>query len=537
MLKIAEYRASLNKSNEVIPRVPSLDEALVHWAMARPRSPFVTEVGTGKSLSYGVALRAVRELQRLFGPKRRTIVLALPGGIAASVVWLAALGGGHRLVMGSPDAMDDEKARLAERYRPDLLIVEQADIARGFGRAGRSTLTRAELDSAIEAWGAPTGSFDDLDVLPWKREGELCLTTSGTTGAPKGVTLQARQIAWTAEQVRVSHRLSSTDRGFTALPFSHINAPVVSLSATLLAGASVAIAPRVSRSRFWDWLKEEHVTWASIVPTIVAVLLQTEKPSWLPGELRFVRTASAPLPAFHLRAFEDRFGVPVVETYGLSEAASQVAANPVPPGRHKPGSVGLPTGVEMRICLPAEAIGAGGPAGESRELRDVAPGTEGEICISGPSVISGYDGGSGAESFVDGWFRTGDMGYQDPDGYVFITGRIRDVINRGGEKISPREVEEVLLTHPDVEDVVVIGEPDPTYGQRAVACVIPRQLGRRDLEPQLRDYSSRRLSRYKVPAAFVLVDALPRTCTGKVQRRLVTSECPSGELAGARRAW
>ena len=518
------------KSNGIMARVPSLNEALVHWALARPGAPFVTEVETGRTLSYGDALRAVRGLQTLLGPKPRTIVLALPGGIAASIAWLAALGGGHRLVMGSPDAMDDEKGRLSERYHPDLLVVEQPCVATGFGLTGRSVLTRAELDSAIGGWAAVGGPSDLIDDRLPGREGEVCLTTSGTTGAPKGVTLRASQIAWTAEHVRVSHRLSSADRGFTALPFSHINAPVVSLSATLMAGASVAIAPRFSRSRFWGWLRDEHVTWASIVPTIVAVLLDTEKPDWLPGELRFVRTASAPLPAFHLKAFESRFGIPVVETYGLSEAASQVAANPVPPGRHKPGSVGLPAGVEMRICLPAEE-------GDPRGLKDVAHGEEGEICISGSSVISGYDGGSGAGSFVDGWFRTGDMGYRDQDGYLFITGRIRDVINRGGEKISPREVEETLLTHDDVSDVVVIGEPDPTYGQRAVAYVVPRQPGLRDLESRLRDYASQRLSRYKVPTAFILVDDLPRTRTGKVQRRLVTSERPSGQPAIFGPAW
>ena len=507
-------------------RVPALQEALVHWALSQPQAEFVTEAGTGKTLSYGGALTAVRRVQQLVGSEPRTIVLALPGGVAASVVWLAALGGGHRLVLCSPEATDDEKAHLARMYRPDLLVVEQPEAALGFGRVGRSTLTRARLDAAIEDWTSGAGRFGAVDDQGPAREGEVCLTTSGTTGTPKGVTLQAHQIAWTAEHIRLSHSLTPSDRGFTPLPFSHINAPVVSLSATLLAGASLVIAPRFSRSRFWEWIEQEHVTWASVVPTIIAVLLQTEKPDWLPGELRFIRTASAPLPAFHLRAFESRFGIPVIETYGLSEAASQVAANPAPPERHKPGSVGLPAGVDMRLCLPAES-------GETGELRDVEPGAEGEICISGPNVIMGYDDGAGAECFVDGWFRTGDMGFRDPEGYIYITGRIRDVINRGGEKISPREVEEVLLTHPDVSDVVVIGEPDPTYGQRAVAYVVPIWPGRQDLEGSLRAYASRRLSRYKVPAAFVQVEALPRTRTGKIQRRLVMSKGLSGELVSS----
>lgn len=300
------------------------------------------------------------------------------------------------------------------------------------------------------------------------------------------------------------------------LPFFHINAPVVSLSATLLAGASLVIAPRFSRSRFWDWIHHNRVTWASVVPTIVSHLLQAEKPEWLPGRLRFVRTASAPLPAVWLAEFENRFGIPVIETYGLSEAASQVAANPVPPGLHRAGSVGLPTGVKMRICEP------GGDA-EAGTLRDVEPGSEGEICIAGPSVIQGYDGGAGADSFAGEWFRTGDLGRFDRDGYLFITGRIRDVINRGGEKISPREVEEVLLAHPAVRDAVVVAEPDPVYGQRAVAYLVPSAPGTSDLEASLRVHASARLARFKVPSRFVVVQDLPRTRTGKVRRGLILS--------------
>jgi acyl-CoA synthetase (AMP-forming)/AMP-acid ligase II len=498
-------------------KVPSLDEALVRWARLQPDAAFVTETGAGTTISYGATLRAVRGVQRLLGLAPRTIVLALPSGVAAAVVWLAALGAGHRLVLCPPEAADREKARLATRYRPDVLVARSTDAAEGFGRSGRSVVTPEQLQVAFSDGTDSASSPGDTGVQGSSFEGQVCLTTSGTTGTPKGVTLQAHQIAWTAQQVRLSHRLTPNDRGLTMLPFSHINAPVVSLSATLLAGASVVVAPRFSRSGFWEWIESDQVTWASVVPTIIAVLLQTEKPDWLPGRLRFIRTAAAPLPAFYLRAFETRFGIPVIETYGLSEAASQVAANPVPPGRHRAGTVGFPTGVEMRICEPAEV-------GQAGRLRDVVPGAEGEICIAGPAVIARYDGGESREEFVDGWFRTGDLGSIDGDGYLHVTGRIRDVINRGGEKISPREVEDVLLAHPDILDVVVAGEPDPIYGQRAVAYVVPRRPVGQDLERRLLAYASRLLTAFKVPSAVVQVEALPRTHTGKIRRHQIAVE-------------
>ncbi|MGH2515896.1 MAG: AMP-binding enzyme, partial [Ktedonobacterales bacterium] len=225
----------------------------------------------------------------------------------------------------------------------------------------------------------------------------------------------------------------------------------------------------------------------------------------------------------HLLAFERRFHIPVVETYGLSEAASQITANPVPPAHHKPGSVGLPTGVSLRVCAPA------GDTSQS-PLRDVAPGAEGEVCVSGPSIIAGYGGGAGAASFVDGWFRTGDLGHMDADGFLYLTGRLRDVINCGGHKVAPREVEDVLLAHPDVQDVAVVGEDDPLFGQRVVAYIVARQsvLPTSDaLTARLRPYCAKRLSVYKVPSHFVAVPSLPRTRTGKIQRHLLAPVGPA----------
>ncbi len=493
---------------------PSITERLEHWAQFQPDATFITDLETNHSLTYLQTLKAVRGLQRELGPEACSIALALPGGMSAAIVWLASLTASHQLVPCSPDATESEKARLAETYRPDVVIAETPGAASGFGDATMRSFTRDKLDDLVLRWANASGTSTTLETPGPRDRGTVRLTTSGTTGSPKGVKLRADQFAWTADQIRISHRLTTKDRGLSVLPFFHINAPVVSLCTTMMAGGQLVVAPKFSRSCFWSWIEQYEITWASIVPTIVAVLLQTEPPAWLPGELRFVRTASAPLPLVQLMAFEKRFGIPVIETYGLSEAAATVSANPAPPERYKPGSVGRPTGVSIRVCRPLDETPLGG-------LQDVPSGYEGEICISGPSVIDGYDNGAGATSFQDGWFRTGDLGYIDNDGFLFITGRLKEVINRGGEKIAPREVEEIMLAHPCVRDAALIGEPDPIYGQRPVAYVVLENHDGIDPIPSIREHLARQISAYKLPARFVAIDMLPRSQTGKIRRHLI----------------
>ncbi len=493
---------------------PSITERLEHWAHNQPDTTFLTDLETGHSLTYLQTLKAMRGLQQHLGSNARSIVLGLPGGMSAAVVWLAALTGGHQLVPCSPEATDSEKSRLAESFTPDLAVAEEASAADGFGPVVKRVITRSELDEQVLDWANQPGPLLTPRVYGLVDRGTVRLTTSGTTGSPKGVCLRADQFAWTADQIRISHRLTPDDRGLSVLPFFHINAPVVSLCTTVMSGGTLVVAPRFSRTRFWDWIQDYQVTWASIVPTILAVLLQTERPDWLPGTLRFVRTASAPLPLVQLMAFEKRFDIPVIETYGLSEAAATVAANPVPPEHYKPGSVGRPIGVSLRVCRPLEDQPIGG-------LKQVKTGEEGEICISGPNVIDAYDAGASASSFQDGWFRTGDLGYLDSDGFLFITGRIKDVINRGGEKISPREVEEIMLAHPNVRDAAVIAEPDPIYGQRPIAYVVLEPNAKPGALDGVREHCASLLSAYKVPERFEPVAELPRTRTGKIRRHLV----------------
>ncbi|HEU5368967.1 MAG TPA: AMP-binding protein, partial [Ktedonobacterales bacterium] len=273
------------------------------------------------------------------------------------------------------------------------------------------------------------------------------------------------------------------------------------------------------------WIEQHRITWASIVPTILALLLQTERPGFLPGALRFVRTASAPLPAIQLLQFERQFGVPVIETYGLTEAASQVCANPFPPGRHVPGSVGKPAGVVLRVCRP--------DAGNGRGLQDVVRSEAGEVCVAGPGVVTSYVGDAAPDAFQDGWFRTGDLGYQDADGYLYLIGRLRDMIIRGGESIAPREIEEVLLAHPAVLEAAVIGRPDPLYGEHVAAFIVAREAWTTALEERLRAHCAEYLSQHKIPATFTATDALQRTHSGKIDRQSLRWQEASQQASGA----
>ena len=488
--------------------MPILHDYLLRNAQQNPEGIFLLEAESGRTLTYAQTLSATRAVHRLLGTRPRRILLAAPNGLCSAIVWLSALMGGHTLAPISPDAPLLEQARLAKQVTPDVLIVERQTSVGGVSHV--TILTCDDFEQLIAA--AQENELGADASAPAPAEGHCFLRTSGSTGEPKGILLDARQIVWAAEHIRASHELTSADRGFTALPLSHVNAPVVSLCASLIAGSSLVIARHFSRSHFWETLERYAVTWVSAVPTMLAMLLTTEKPPFLPGVLRFVRSASAPLPVTVLEAFERRFGVAVVETYGLSEAASQIAANPVPPGERRSGSVGRPTGVAIRICQPRTRP-------EDEPLSDVVVGTIGEICVCGPGVITRYVDGQAPDAFVDGWFRTGDLGYFDQDGYLYVVGRKRDVIIRGGENIAPREVEEAILATSYVRDVAVVGAPDLLYGQRVVAYVVSAAPWTPTTAEALRRACALRLSAYKIPEHFVAVKELPRTPFGKLQRQ------------------
>jgi len=272
----------------------------------------------------------------------------------------------------------------------------------------------------------------------------------------------------------------------------------------------VVVPGKFSPLSFWRVARDHGVTWYSAVPTLHQLLLARAEPgSARPAgaeKLRFIRSCSASLPPQVMHDLEAAFGAPVLEAYGMTEAAHQMASNPLPPAERKPGSVGPGTDVRVSIM-----------DGNGQHLK---PGERGEVVIKGPNVITGYESNpeANATSFVDGWFRTGDQGFLDADGYLVLVGRLKELINRGGEKISPREIDEVLLAHPAVAEAVCFGVPHPTWGEEVAAAVVLREAA---TEADLLAHCRERLSDYKRPKQIHITDAIPRTATGKIQRRIV----------------
>ncbi|MDE0102604.1 MAG: AMP-binding protein [Bryobacterales bacterium] len=336
----------------------------------------------------------------------------------------------------------------------------------------------------------------------------LLLHTSGTTSRPKLVPLSHDNLTASAASVAKTLCLDPADRCLNIMPLFHIHGLVGVLLASLRAGACVLATTGFAPMRFFRWLEQLRPTWYSAVPTMHQAVVQRadRNPAGLASShLRLVRSSSAALAPSVLDALEDRFACPVIESYGMTEASHQMASNPLPPKPRKPGTVGPPAGPEMAIM------------GHSGEL--LADGAVGEIVIRGPNVMAGYvdNPQANAEAFRKGWFRTGDQGCRDADGYYTITGRLKELINRGGEKISPREIDEVLLEHPDVAQVVAFAAPHAKLGEQVAAAVVPKE-GRTLTTPKLRRFASQRLANYKVPRIFVFVDAIPKGPTGKLKR-------------------
>jgi acyl-CoA synthetase (AMP-forming)/AMP-acid ligase II len=357
--------------------------------------------------------------------------------------------------------------------------------------------------------------------------GSVLLLTSGSTGTPKAVELTEAQLLHVAAGVARHNQLTPADRGYNPLPLFHINAQVVAVLASLVAGATLLTDRKFRRTGFWERMAGQDVTWINAVPAILTILAGYPVPA-RPPRLRFIRSASAPLPAAVRERVTAQTGVPVVESYGMTEAASQITAMPLD-GSGPAGSCGRPVGAELEIR------DAGG--------QPVPAGTSGTVWLRGPGVIDGYVAGRAAERFdSSGWLNTGDLGTLDEQGFLFLAGRSDDVINRGGEMLYPREIEEVLLADPAVQDAVVVGRPSPILGQVPVAYVIPATepatAGHlQDLLRQLNQRCTAELSRFKVPEAIYVVQDLPRAATGKVQRHRVGlgGTAPQTPYAGSAR--
>jgi acyl-CoA synthetase (AMP-forming)/AMP-acid ligase II len=463
------------------------------------------------TLTYAGLLDVVRETERRLDeaglPPGARVNVRLPDPLGYATALVALIAAGRVAVPLDPGAPDSEVTRVLGVARPSGMVTSRPGTA-GPGVPGGETA--AADGEATHSFGVI--GFDLSPLTSDNPDGGIFLCTSGTTGTPKGILLREAQLAHVASNVADWHQLDRADRGYCSLPLFHVNAEVVGLLATLRAGAYLAVDRKFSRRGFWDLITADRITWINAVPAIISIL-SMDPPADPPRELRFVRSASAPLPRASLERFEKALGVPVIETYGMTEAASMITANPLD-GPRKPGSAGRPAGSEVRVGLPGGAAAGAASMGAT---------SIGRVLIRGAGVITGYaSGGRPGAIDPDGWLDTGDLGYLDADGYLFLVGRSDDVINRGGEKIYPREIEEILLAQPGVRSAAVIGAADEVLGERPVAYVVADGAAVADeVEALLRAVCAERLPRHKQPSEFWLVDEMPLGPTGKISRRLL----------------
>ena len=391
------------------------------------------------------------------------------------------------IIQGGPDS----PARAVADQRKIPVIELTADES---GPAGSFTLSVPFADA-----GAPRPDPDDV---------ALVLHTSGTTSRPKIVPLRQRNLAASARNIAATLALTPQDRCLVIMPLFHIHGLIGALLSSLHAGASVHCPPGFNALKFFAWLDQAEATWYTAVPTMhQTILARADRNADVIArrKLRLIRSSSASLPPAVMKQLEETFGCPVIESYGMTEASHQMASNPLPPRPRKPGSVGIAAGPEVGIMdLDGKLLDRG-------EI--------GEIVIRGDNVTAGYANTpkANAEAFTTGWFRTGDQGVLDAEGYLSLTGRLKEIINRGGEKIAPREVDDVLMDHPAVAQVVTFGMPHDKLGEEVAAAVVLRE-GQNASEQDLRSFAATRLADFKVPKKIVFLAEIPKGATGKLQR-------------------
>jgi acyl-CoA synthetase (AMP-forming)/AMP-acid ligase II len=401
--------------------------------------------------------------------------------------------------------MNDAGARAVIAPSGENVVAEAA-------KALNVPLWHARLDDGgcVRLDGSPPTSVPSRQLDPPQPDDvALFLHTSGTTSRPKGVPLTHENLMTSLRNIVATYGLTGEDTSYIVMPLFHVHGLLGATLSTLHSAGTVVVPPRFSAANFWGDIATHRATWYSAVPTIHQILLSRADADKAPrAGLRFVRSCSSALAPVVFGQLEDRFGAPVLEAYGMTEAAHQMASNPQPPRDRKPGTVGQGTGVEIAIV---DEQGKTQPAGQ-----------RGEVGIRGRNVMKGYRNNptANAEAFTNGFFRTGDQGFLDDDGYLTLTGRIKELINRGGEKISPLEVDAVLLEHPAVAEAVSFAVPDPKYGEEIHGAVVLKG----DASPEsIQAFCKDRLADFKIPKRIYIAQALPRTATGKIQRRHVAA--------------
>ena len=417
----------------------------------------------------------------------------------------------------NPAYREDEFAFYIEDLKAKAVVLMEGDEGPASAAAARLgvTVLRVSVDANDPAgYFTLTGTGDATadTTAPEAGDVALILHTSGTTSRPKIVPLLQSNVTASAGNIATSLALTDADRCMNVMPLFHIHGLLAAVSSTLSTGGQVWCAPGFDALKFFGWLRDCNPTWYTAVPTMHQAILSRAKRNAdiIEGaRLRFLRSSSASLPGPVMETLFETFGVPVIEGYGMTEAAHQMCSNPMTPGSQKPGAVGLPAGPEVQIAHEIEPV--------------LTPGGIGEVVISGANVTPGYENNpdANAKNFfeVDGkrWFRTGDQGTFDDDGYLTLTGRLKEIINRGGEKVSPLEVDGVLSAHPGIAQVVTFALPHPKLGEEVAAAVVLRE-GVEITERDIRDFATERLADFKVPRKVIILDEIPKGATGKMQR-------------------
>lgn len=336
----------------------------------------------------------------------------------------------------------------------------------------------------------------------------LILHTSGTTSRPKIVPLSQRNVCASARNISTTLRLTADDVELHVMPLFHIHGLIAGVLAPLAVGSQIFVTPGFNALKFFAWMKECKPTWYTAVPTMHQTILAragNNQDVIKAHPLRFIRSSSSSMPPQVIAEVEQVFGAPLIESYGMTEAAHQMASNPLPPAKRIPGSVGVAAGPEVAIM------------DETGQL--LPPGRIGEVVIRGENVTLGYENNpkANAEAYTHGWFRTGDQGQMDADGYLTLTGRLKEIINRGGEKISPREVDEIIMDHPAVAQVVCFAIPHDKLGEEVGAAVVLKE-GQSATEQDIRQFVAQRVADFKVPRKVLVMAEIPKGATGKLQR-------------------